>query len=651
MFIVINLRTKQAWMGADGDPLLFEEADAAKIASIALNNTRHHNHIYTRTAVNARYTGEPNNDLVSIEVFPEDKWQVRPAYDDPHWRDRERKAIREEYACVPWQHDASWVSYLASHENVADHFVHISSGKRGFLAYTPSDKHGRENRKVVTTFDRYFAKLTDLDPALISKWRDQWKRASGDVKVMFGGKMEDFLNAYVNGPDSCMKGDSSRFFGRSDSWKIGGKKITGKPPHPVEAYASGDFEVAWISDRDRITARTITIPSKKKYIRLFGDQSSSLEAILRAEGYTRATTEDAVGLRFLKMEIAKCVGVSHAVAVPYIDVPGLRVHHNPDDPDHLYLVKSEYGGATQEARGWCTMHPPFTSERSGDVILDGSMPVDVFVTRKKTQVWSYAEIDQHAFYDASMGYYYDNSKIHRKTILSNSGYTIIAVFEDEKTKKYEFCELMKMEFVGNGYEVIVGSVGDEFVKEKWSEFAMNKFGFWDRFTDQPYARWLMSIAPCSDGETSIYNEHRYYKGMAPYAIKGEVNRLTVDNVRRRFEIANDGHTIVAVYPDDVEPVNPEQRRTPTTNSSPPPVRPRTIGDRNRGARNAPQVNSLVNINWREIDVARTIAEDPGVPPAPGTRERRGVSRRRRTRQPRAAQDSYDEQQSSAGASS
>lgn len=148
----------------------------------------------------------------------------------------------------------------------------------------------------------------------------------GDISLKFANTREDIRRVYETGPSSCMSSEARQYY----SSEI----------HPVEAYASPDLELAYLTVGDEIISRTLCNANSKEYVRIYGD-IGRMETFLKAAGYTE--NEHCMGgVRILKI-FGKPEGQDENRAVimtPYIDGPNVQMTlKSPQDEFMTIMVQ------------------------------------------------------------------------------------------------------------------------------------------------------------------------------------------------------------------------------------------------------------------------------------------------------------------------
>lgn len=236
--------------------------------------------------------------LLTVEMGRKVQVRQRKAADPDAWRARERQRMEDgTYTLLP----EAW-----NLEPIADHFLHLSSTKKGMLAYTESPDKGERDLqtpiKPGAYAKRFYPHLDEKEVGRLSAL------VSCDGQLMFADTAEEMRRVYMRGPDSCMSGS----FGEL-------------PCHPAEVYAAGDLAVAYLEDDDnRIIARCVVWPEKKLFTRAYGD-IEKIVSQLEAAGFKRGNH---FGARIRHVEYGDCF------VLPYID----ECHSKCGDPACLCVT-------------------------------------------------------------------------------------------------------------------------------------------------------------------------------------------------------------------------------------------------------------------------------------------------------------------------
>lgn len=235
------------------------------------------------------------------------------------YRDARRKIYNTgEWQQVPWN---TW-AWFAQNDAALNRLPHISVVNPQEVAYYQSvDKliRGIETR---TKPGRFVAKFFPyLTPDQVRTYANDYLVATAPKQLHFARTMQDIITAIDEGPsESCQTRGHYDKAPDERPWYAG-------HIHPAACYASGDFEVAYITDDNnkpaslvdlhagtqRITARAICNATNKTVARIYGDVAKLLP-LLTSAGY--AQVERAlVGCRLLKIENENGSGW----IMPYVD--------------------------------------------------------------------------------------------------------------------------------------------------------------------------------------------------------------------------------------------------------------------------------------------------------------------------------------------
>lgn len=231
-------------------------------------------------------------------------------------------AWRKIYNTGEWQRtlwaDQDW---FTQNDAALNRLPHISVVNPQEVAYYQSvDKliRGIETR---TKPGRFLAKFfPNLTPDQIRQYANDYLVATAPKQLHFAQTRDNIITAIDEGPsESCQ---TRGYYDKAPDerpWYAG-------HIHPAACYASGDFEVAYITDNNkpaslvdlhagdqRITARAICNAENKTVARIYGDAAKMLP-LLTSAGY--AQVERAlVGCRLLKIENEEGSGW----IMPYVD--------------------------------------------------------------------------------------------------------------------------------------------------------------------------------------------------------------------------------------------------------------------------------------------------------------------------------------------
>jgi hypothetical protein len=211
----------------------------------------------------------------------------------------------------------------------ASHYLHLSAGNPGLVAYTPSDEFGVQDRQLRCKPGKYLQKFYGeaFTAQQIVEWADTVK-AIGQA-IHFTSTPEECVRVYrsLRGPDSCM--------GNPEKWNA--------DTHPAQVYGGGDVSVAYLghiggeqTSNDSVTARVVVNMAAKKYSRIYGIAAGELRVLLAAEGYT-AHTDALEGARILSRPRS-----TGGYFLPYID--GMQKVVMPSDQEGFLVVTNAYSG-------------------------------------------------------------------------------------------------------------------------------------------------------------------------------------------------------------------------------------------------------------------------------------------------------------------
>ena len=233
-----------------------------------------------------------------------------------------REARRKIYSTGEWQ-QVPWNTWAWFVENDAanNRLPHISVVNPQEVAYYQSiDKliRGVETRTKPGRFIQKF--FPNLTPDQVRQYANDYLVATAPKQLHFARTVDEIITAIDEGPsESCQ---TRGYYGKAPDdrpWYQG-------HIHPAACYASGDFEVAYITDNNqpadlaqlhagtqRITARAICNAKNKAVARIYGD-AAKMEPLLTCAGYERVERA-LVGCRLLKIENEEGAGW----IMPYVD--------------------------------------------------------------------------------------------------------------------------------------------------------------------------------------------------------------------------------------------------------------------------------------------------------------------------------------------
>jgi hypothetical protein len=243
------------------------------------------------------------------------------------WRTRERNRFdRGEYQLLPafWTNELWWRygvrdcddyylklgvarrsgNYLFYSEPNLNHYAHVSTTDGAMVAFTENDAKGVADRQTRMKPGKYLTKFFG-DVLTADQIRDLATKFSAEYapqKLQFAADADAIEHVYTHGPTSCMAYKANDY--RSDV-------------HPVRVYGDSDLQVAYIaSQADRITARVICWPAKKRYGRVYGDEHR-IVPLLKEAGYTSGS------LRGARVRLIQHDGGRDYIVMPYVDGIGV----------------------------------------------------------------------------------------------------------------------------------------------------------------------------------------------------------------------------------------------------------------------------------------------------------------------------------------
>lgn len=221
------------------------------------------------------------------------------------------------------------------------HYPHVSLEDPTMVAYTPNHEYGKRDRQVRVKVGRYLQKFYGdvLSESQIREAANLCKK----LEIGYADDADSMVEVYANGPHSCMAG--------GDDCYDGGL-------HPVRAYATGEFRLAYIHNGERYTARGFVHEPSKTWVRTYGDDGTVLADMLRAEGYTK--TAGWSGKKLLWIEHPSD---DDAPLLPYIDGNAqyvfrrgdtLRITDNEEDAQWIGDNTDGTASPTCQATEWCS---------------------------------------------------------------------------------------------------------------------------------------------------------------------------------------------------------------------------------------------------------------------------------------------------------
>ena len=242
-----------------------------------------------------------------------------------------------EWQRTPWA-DQDWFAQNAAANSRLPHISVVNPQEVAY--YQSADKliRGIETR---TKPGRFLAKFfPNLTPDQVRQYANDYLVATAPKQLHIARTQDEIITAIDEGPsESCQ---TRGYYDKAPDerpWYAG-------HVHPAACYASGDFEVAYITDNNkpasivdlhagaqRITARAICNATNKTVARVYGD-AAKLLPLLTSAGYTQVERA-LVGCRLLKIGNERGSGW----IMPYVDA-GIGSGGGSLDVDDYYDADS-----------------------------------------------------------------------------------------------------------------------------------------------------------------------------------------------------------------------------------------------------------------------------------------------------------------------
>lgn len=221
--------------------------------------------------------------------------------------------------------------------------------------------------------------LTDEECGAFAQWwRDKIQTQESALVVKTGDTREDFARVYKA---PCISGNPTFCNGR--------KSLSGScmrygfdtlPAHPAEAYASGDFQIAYVENPDgQIGARVIIRPSNKTHAPVYLSTTlagEKLESWLTENGY-EATERGFYGAQLLWIETR-----NGGIVAPYLDI----CSDAEIDTDGKTITLTRHGGFSFRSTAGEYM-PPDNYDSLCDCCGEGMMSEDsIYVESREEDI-------------------------------------------------------------------------------------------------------------------------------------------------------------------------------------------------------------------------------------------------------------------------
>ena len=395
----------------------------------------------------------------------------------------------------PWHAHPKWIEWSLKAPQ-CDHFVHCSTKDQNAVAYTKNEEAGRMEISTRISPSKYFEKFVDEAKYGRSRmeWLALWTKHISSVELKFATTREEIRHVYENGPDSCMGGPKDFFHQKT-------------APHPVEAYAH-DLAVAYtLRKNGRISSRVVVWPEKKVFGRRYGCDANLLGDLLRAEGYTLGSFENA---RLLMIDAQPFTKKPFTFLCPYIDSPSIYISRDEEERVLRLHDKKQDGRITGNTQsGYLAFPLPFLSDFSGKMFYPGNdTAVKVYISQRKSQTWTQSEANEHAYLCHIKERLYSKKDCPLIPVMIGGMLRFVCSFAADKIKIVK-CDFYRCNvFYKTTDTVVVGYEPDGSpIKERWSHEAIRLHCF--VFKTCRYALWLKSRLPWASG-CPINEEHHLH---------------------------------------------------------------------------------------------------------------------------------------------
>jgi hypothetical protein len=241
-----------------------------------------------------------------------------------------------------------------------DHYVHLSTTvtESDFVAYTPSESYGEQDRQVRMKYGKYLRKaFPDLSDANVQRAVNEFRAAllleSKPAELHFTTEKSKITEIFETRMYACNSSAESCMWDKFTNWN--------KNERPYHVYAdSPDVALAYVTERGQIIARSVVSTKDKKWIRLYSNLScdstvcAMMEGMLKDAGYTYGSI---TGNRL------SIVGDSDGdeVIAPYIDCGDVGLRLAPsgkywiacDEDDCDYIANQTNGYASRSDNNEC----------------------------------------------------------------------------------------------------------------------------------------------------------------------------------------------------------------------------------------------------------------------------------------------------------
>lgn len=250
---------------------------------------------------------------------------------------------REEYRFITNAYKQPlWTTKLTLTKETTNHFAHVSRRDPLFIAFTPNDKYGQNDRHNQIKPGKYLAQFYShiLNDKQIQDYANQHQINFGPPQLIMANTPDEIEEVYRKGPGSCMGGkDKESAFDHLGA-------------HPTRVYSGPDTCVAYSIKSGKIIARTVINKIKNQYTRIYGEPGL-IVPLLKKEGYTEGTL---TGCRLPTLAVKN---YPNHILMPYIDYVK-RLDYDPKEPGKFVIISSSGPLSGETTNGLIPFTPPCT---------------------------------------------------------------------------------------------------------------------------------------------------------------------------------------------------------------------------------------------------------------------------------------------------
>ena len=364
-----------------------------------------------------------------IKRYNTNPLRVRPAT----WQEREIAMFNAGVYELPvWCEEPFWTAWG---HMLASHYVHISLADPTAVAFTEDKRKGKADRQTPMKPGKYLQKflgagrggmiehgplkghppkVTKQQIAYYSAWHATGRRPPNDDALLFATTADEMVRVYKEGPYSCMRGCDK-------DWD--------DEDHPVQVYAAGDLQFAYMQNADgEVVGRALCWPEKEVFGRVYPtpntdkerDQYAELHARLKALGWTSINERNDV---FEGARLARLTNSNGEHLMPYLDHDyGVELVHRDGKSwwrmthgeDHQDGTDGVYCCGEDDTPDWTCeeCHDGYDDYTSSYTVYSRWRPSTLHPGRgtpSNEHTWCQSCCDHYAFYcDGSDEYYADS---------------------------------------------------------------------------------------------------------------------------------------------------------------------------------------------------------------------------------------------------